>query len=254
MIQVAQPVQMAVPSTPTRNDDLEVVVHNAPTPGAIKFMDTMTDVGSKVGKLAPTDISDGMYELSCRLSDGMKSSYSTFSTHALDLAIIASSDPQAEQTRMGALRQQVDGKKLAMLPVAAMYAMVAAVCMVIFAVIYYPKLYGPKLFELAKAKVVEHKIDQHALTAVNKLREKSAEAYAAARSSEVTAKGLDYLGKANSRAYAAYSAAASTPIATTFANKSSELAEKGRAKLAEKLVALRDGAPAREPQEPQTPV
>ncbi len=135
-----------------------------------------------------------------------------------------------------------------MLPLAAWYALMAVFCMAVFAVIYYPKLYGPKLYEFAKAKLVEYKVDQHAITAVNKVRTKSVEAYSAAASSEVTAKGLGYLNQA-------YTATTSTPVAVALSNKGGELAAKGRAKLAEKLIALRDGeAATREPAEPQTPV
>jgi len=248
--------EATLPSTPEKvSSEVSIEVEDGPTPGAVKFVDTITEASLKVGSLAPEEWSDGMYEISRRSSSSMKSSWSTFSTHALDLAIIVTTEQAPEQSKWKELKQQAEGKKLAMLPVAAFYAVVTAVCLIIFATIYYPKLYGPKLYQLAKAKLVEYKITEHASTAATALAAKSTEAYTAARSSTVTAKGLDYLSKAGEQASAAYQAASSAPAVVKLAEKSSEIAEKGRAKIAEKLVALRDGEPTRQaPVEPNTPV
>ena len=135
-------------------------------------------------------------------------------------------------------------------PLAAWYALMAVFCMAVFAVIYYPKLYGPKLYELAKVKFVEYKIDQHAARLTDKVKSKSFEAYEVASKSEAASKALDAASKA-------YVATTTAPLAVAVAAKGGELAAKGRAKLAEKLVALRDGQSAgssRDPLEPHTPV
>ena len=68
-------------------------MHQQPTPQAVKFMDTVTDVTAKVGTLGPVEISDGMYELSCRCSNNMKRTFGIFKTHALDLSIAATTEP-----------------------------------------------------------------------------------------------------------------------------------------------------------------
>jgi len=243
------------PTTPSKAPAPEtvVVVHVAPTPDAEKFLETMTDVTAKVATLGHTEVRDGMYELSHRCKDSMKSSFGTFQAHTLDLAITASSDISPGVSRFGLLKQQAEVKKLAMLPVAAFYAVMAALCFLVFAVIYYPKLYGPKLYVAAKEKFIEYKLDQHASVAFGQVTSKSVEAYSAAKNSEMAAKGFDYVNKGIGKAGEAYNSVAASAIGA----KSAELAAKGRTKLAEKLVALRDGSASRpvpEPMEPHTPV
>ena len=105
-----------------------------------------------------------------------------------------------------------------------------------------------------------YKIDQHASKAFGKLQSTSAGVYAAARSSSVTSKGFEYLSHANERASSAYRAAAQNALVASIASKGGDLVDKGRVKLAAKLVELRDGTPAparaqpAEPLEPSTPV
>ena len=63
--------------------------------------------------------------------------------------------------------------------------------------------------------------------------------YAAARSSSVTSKGFEYLSQANERASSAYRAAAQNALVASIASKGGDLVDKGRVKLAAKLVELR---------------
>ena len=91
--------QTVPPAEPGSASSVEVVVQQAPTPGAVKFFDTVQGVGSQVSGLAPDDISDGMYELSSRCSAGMKDNFTIFKTHALDLAVTACSDAPEGQVR-----------------------------------------------------------------------------------------------------------------------------------------------------------
>ena len=269
----------APPTTPSRAApaaDVEIRI-DEPTPQAMKFVDTVTDVSEKVSTLGSDEVRDGMYELGCRCSSNMKRTFGVFKDHALDLALAATADlpadkvrpirchsqclpsPQclthalvalASQTRSGVIREKCEFTKLAMGPLAAWYALMTVFCMAVFAVIYYPKLYGPKLYELAKVKFVEYKMDQHAARLTEKVKSKSIEAYEVASKSEAAAKAFDAANKA-------YVATTTAPLAVAVAAKGGELAAKGRAKLAEKLVALRDGQSAgssRDPPEPHTPV
>ena len=128
----AEPVGISEPE--------DVVVDVPITPGAVKFMDTMTDVGSRVGTLAPDDVSDGMFELSRRCSRTMKQTFGAFKDHALDLAITATTEPTigSEQTAVWRrVSRKTEWRKLIQLPVAALYAMLTLLCVVTFAMIYF---------------------------------------------------------------------------------------------------------------------
>jgi hypothetical protein len=228
-----------------------VVVVDVPiTPGAIKFMDTMTSVGSSVGTLDPDDVSDGMYELGRRNKANMKESWSTFKEHALDIAITATSPAAAGSEQLGVVRRVggvMEGKKLAQLPLAALYAMLTLMCMVAFAAIYYPKMYAPVLFDKAKAKLVEYKVAEKAASAATKLKDKSLEAYEVAKSSDLAAKGSDYLAKGKEKTSEAYEKAnvalSNSAVANAIAEKTSNATSVVRSKVAAKLVELKGGVP-----------
>ena len=230
--------QSVAPAEPATSEGMVTVVVDVPaTPGAKKFMDTMSDVGSKVSTLAVDEVSDGMHELARRCTKNMKESFATFKEHSLDLAIVVSRDPPANSSRWKLLKGQAEVTKVAMLPVAAVYAVLAMLCFIAFATIYYPKLYGPKLYEMAKAKFVEYKVAEHATDAAVKLREMSAAAYETAAASELASKVTE-------KASTAFVAVTEHPTVATVAAKTGEVTSTVRAKLADELVKLRGAPPA----------
>ena len=132
-----------------------VVIDVEPSPGAAKFINTVSKAGSTLATLGASEVSDGMLELSRQSTMHMKDSFSTFKTHSLDLAVTATSDAPNGQKSWKLAASQAEWRKLADLPLAALYAVIALACLCAFAVIYYPKQYGPLLLDKAKTKFIE---------------------------------------------------------------------------------------------------
>ena len=91
----------APPTTPSRAApaaDVEIRI-DEPTPQAMKFVHTVTDVSEKVSTLGSDEVRDGMYELGCRCSNNMKRTFGVFKDHALDLSIAATADLPADKVR-----------------------------------------------------------------------------------------------------------------------------------------------------------
>ncbi|EOD05579.1 hypothetical protein EMIHUDRAFT_453643 [Emiliania huxleyi CCMP1516] len=195
----------AAAPTPPESSDVIVDVDLA-TPGAAKFMDTLSDVGSRVGGLGSDDVSDGMYELSRRCGSTMKSSLIAFKEHALDIAIAATSDPPPDQQQLGQL------------PMALLFAIFTLFCTVAFAVIHFPKKYAPALLHKAKAKAIEYKVYDGAKAAASRLKLASTSAYHSA--SEAAA---PHLAKGMEKAAELYektsSTIASSPVASAALEK-----------------------------------
>ena len=172
----------------------------------------------------------------------MKQSFGSFKEHALDLAITATKEPAIGSEQV-AIWQRVSRKtewrKLIQLPVAALYAVLTLVCMVTFAVIYYPKLYVPVLYEKAKAKFVEYEVADHAA----KLKEKSTEVYKVARDSELAAKGSEYLEKGathvSEMCERANVAITNSAVANAIVENSAAATSAIRSKVASELVKLK---------------
>ena len=149
-VPVRTPAQ--TPITPTPDT---VVVDVEPSPGAVKFISTVGEAGSTLATLGASEVSDGMLELSRQSTKNMKDSFGTFKTHLLDLAVTATSDAPNGQKSWKLAASQAEWRKLADLPLAALYAVIALACLCAFAVIYYPKQYGPLLLDKAKTKFIE---------------------------------------------------------------------------------------------------
>jgi len=231
----------AAAPTPPESSDVIVDVDLA-TPGAAKFMDTLSDVGSRVGGLGSDDVSDGMYELSRRCGSTMKSSLIAFKEHALDIAIAATSDPPPDQQQVGAVRRaynKAEMAKLGQLPMALLFAILTLFCTVAFAVIHFPKKYAPALLDKAKAKAIEYKVYDGAKAAASSLKQASTSAYYSA--SEAAA---PHLAKGMEKAAELYEKAASTiassPVASAALEKSLVATSQVRARIAAELLKLKD--------------
>jgi len=230
------PAPTEAPTTPA-NGRLTVsdvfVVDVDPTPGAAKFISTVSEAGSTLATLGASEVSDGMLELSRQSTTSMKYSFEGFKNHALDLAVTATSDaPEGEQGWKCAARQ-AEWRKLAQLPLAAFYAVMALICLCAFAVIYYPKQYGPMILDKARTKLIEWHLDEKATQAKTLVGTYGAQAYEAAASSQIAAKGAETIGKA-------YTTVVSQPAVVAISAKTGEAAEQLKKKVAEKLVELRE--------------
>jgi len=231
----------AAAPTPPESSDVIVDVDLA-TPGAAKFMDTLSDVGSRVGGLGSDDVSDGMYELSRRCGSTMKSSLIAFKEHALDIAIAATSDPPPDQQQVGAVRRaynKAEVAKLGQLPMALLFAIFTLFCTVAFAVIHFPKKYAPALLHKAKAKAIEYKVYDGAKAAASRLKLASTSAYHSA--SEAAA---PHLAKGMEKAAELYektsSTIASSPVASAALEKGLVATSQVRARIAAELLKLKD--------------
>jgi hypothetical protein len=210
-----------------------VVVDVEPSPGAVKFLGTVSEVGQNLSTLEAADVSDGMFELSKRCSKDMAQSFTTFKEHALDLAVTATSEaPPGGEGRLRTMARQAELRKLAGLPLAALYAVFALCCLCAFAVIYYPKRYAPMLYSQAKTKMLEYGVDQKAAAAAELAKAYTSKAYETATKSEIAAKSAETLGKA-------YTTVVTNPSVAAVAGKTGEAADQLRSKLAEKLVELK---------------
>ena len=93
-------VAAAAPITPAASTEItEVIVDVEPSPGAAKFFNTVGEASSTLSTLNSDEVSDGMLELSKRCKNDMKSSFDTFKTHALDVAVVATSTPPSADER-----------------------------------------------------------------------------------------------------------------------------------------------------------
>lgn len=239
---VAAPaVVAAAPITPAASTEItEVIVDVEPSPGAAKFFHTVGEASSTLSTLNSDEVSDGMLELSKRCKNDMKSSFDTFKTHALDVAVVATSTPPSADERAWKLAlKQTEWRKLAQLPLAALYAIFALACLCAFAVIYYPKQYGPQLYSKAKEKLIEYQVQEKAEIAGAFIQVHANSAYSAAANSQIAAKAAEQAAKAAEAATEAAKKAAENPAVAAAAAKAAEAAEIARQKVAEKLVELK---------------
>ena len=112
------------------------------TPEAAKFIDTIETVTGVVGNIGSSEVSDGMLELSRRRTEDMRTSFSVFKDHSLDLAITACGDDTEGRGRLRRVAAEAQWRKLLAGPFAAAYAIMALVCLMMYAAVYFPKLYG----------------------------------------------------------------------------------------------------------------
>lgn len=229
----AAPAEAPAPATPPEPSGV-IVVDVEPSPGALKFLGTVSEVGEKVSSLEATDVSDGMMELSKRCTKDCKESWLTFKDHAFDLAITATSDAPGDQGRLRRAAQQAEWRKLAGLPLAAMYCVFAMCCLCAFAVIYYPKMYAPALYNKCKTKFLEYGVDQKAIAAAAIAKSKAKLAYDTAANSEIAAKSAETIGTA-------YTTVVTHPTVAATASRVGEVTDDLRSKLASKLVEIKGG-------------
>lgn len=166
--------------------EMVIVDIASPPPGAVKFIGAMSEVGSTVSTLGSDDVSDGFHHLAQRCGANAMEAGATFKSHSLDLAIAATTDhPDDSRHSLRVALSKAEARKLIAGPAAVLYAVLAMICLVAFAVVYYPKQYAPKLYEAAKTKLVEYKVIEKATDAAMVVKAKTAVAFEAAASSEV---------------------------------------------------------------------
>ena len=234
------------PAAASSTEMTDVVVDVEPSPGAAKFFGTVSAAGEHLSTLNSDEVSDGMLELSRRCKNDAVASFDTFKTHALDVAVVATSAPASADEKAWKLAlKQTEWRKLAQLPLAAMYALFALFAVCAFAVIYYPKQYGPQLYDKAKTKVIEWQVVEKAEVAGVFIKTHASTAYTVAANSGVAAKGAEVASKAAESASEAVAKATANPAVAGALAKASETAELARAKVAEKLVELKGGAAPR---------
>jgi hypothetical protein len=232
-------------TTPAPADgDGVVIVDVEPSPGALKFLGTVSNVGNQLSTLETSDVSDGMLELSKTCTSSMKSSFSTFKEHALDLAITASSDSTADEGRLRTVYRQSEFVKLVQLPLAGMYAIAALLCLITFAAIYFPKLYAPVLINKARTKFIEWHVAERASEVSSSVVDYSSRAYTAAASSQIAAKATETASVGYAKAAEAYTTVASNPAVVAVSAKSGEAASQVRAKLSTELQKMRGNSPS----------
>ena len=183
-----------------------------------------------------------MLELSKQCNASMKQSFAVFKEHALDVAIVASGETAPEGGRLRSVMRQAELKKLAQLPLAGLYAVAALLCLITFAAIYFPKLYGPVLLDKARTKFIEWHVAEKAAVAKEAIVDASSKAYTAASSSELAAKGVEYVHAGYGKAAEAYSSVAAVPAVQAMTVKGDEAMGQLRSKLSTELHKLR-GAP-----------
>jgi len=230
-------------ATPAPADTTGVVVVDVePSPGAVKFLGTVTNAANQLSTLESSDVSDGMLELSKRCSSSMHESFSSFKEHALDLAIVASAEAPPAEGRWRGIAKQAEPAKLAQLPLAALYAVCALLCAMAFAVVYYPRMYGPLLVEKAKSKFIEYHVAEKAGQAKVAVVTYAGQAYSAAASSNAAAEAKKYAAVGSSKASSAYASVVASPAVQAISAKSGEAAAQVRGKVVEQLVKLRGPA------------
>ena len=242
-----KPVTFEQPMTPAPADDVEsamVVVDVGPSPAAQKFLGTMGTVGEELSALESEQVSDGMYELSKRFQKSTQESWQSFSAHALDVALVATSEEAPAEGRLRGLVAATSVKKLALLPLAGVYAIVALLCLMSFACIYYPKMYAPVIIDKARSKFLEYEVSKRAQEAKEKIVEVSTDVYAKAAASQVGEKSKEAIGVVSAKATEVYSTVAAQPVVQAVAAKSGEAASQLRAKIADELVKAKAAQPA----------
>ena len=235
----APPAEEPGMSTPAPADEGIVVVDVEPSPAAMKFIGTIKATGEQLGSLESTDVSDGMFELSKQYTKSAKDSFAEFKEHALDGAVVITAAEAPEEGRWRTVAKQTDWRKVAQLPMAAIYAIIALVCVVTFAAVYYPKMYGPVLLGKAKAKFIEWQVAEKVGVAKEAIVDASSKAYTAAASSDLAAKGTEALAVGREKAATAYTTVMAQPVVQAATTKSGAVAEQLRAKVADELVKLR---------------
>ena len=151
----AQPAVEPVVAVPTAEAEIGI------TPHAAKFIDTIDTVTGVVGNIGSSEVSDGMLELSRRRTDDMRASFNTFKDHSLDLAITACADDTEGRGRLRKVAAEAQWRKLLAGPFAAAYALMALLCLMMYAAVYFPKLYAVRslrsLTALAAAAVLRRR-------------------------------------------------------------------------------------------------
>jgi len=241
-----QPVTFEQPMTPAPADDIEamVVVDVGPSPAAAKFLGTMGTVGEELSTLESEQVGEGMFELSKRFQQSTKESWQTFSEHALDVALVATSAEAPDDGRLRGVLKATSVKKLACLPLAGVYAIVALLCLMSFACIYYPKMYAPVLIDKARNKFLEYEVASRAQAAKERIVDVSTEVYTKAAASQLGEKSKEAMEVVTAKATEVYSTVASQPVVQAVAAKSGEAASQLRAKIADELVKAKAAQPA----------
>jgi len=207
------------------------IVTVSPSPGAEKFIGAMSTVGEQIGSLKPTDWSDGLYELSMRMKGNMKSSFVDSKHHVLDLAVVATSERAEGESTARAVYRASSAKQLLKMPLAAVYALMCLVCMVVFASVHYPLKYYPVVLKTVKAKAIEYQVAAKAKGAFGVVKGKLVEGYGTAAASSYGVAAAEKLSVASKHATAAYEVAAGSAIAAKASEAGSKLNENMRAEL-----------------------
>jgi len=213
-----------------------VAVSIPPSPGAVKFMGTMSTVGKELSTLQADDVSDGLYEYAQQYKTSMLTNFGDFKGHALDLGVVAFADEPEGGSRRSALSKAVSGRELVKLPIAGIYAVLALLFVVMFGVVHLPKKYGPIAYAKAKDKMVEYKVYEKMAEAKSAAVEKIRPTLAQAKESPQLAMVQEKLKVAQEKAGSAYAAAASSAAAAKMAEYSEQL----RGKIGSELVKLRE--------------
>lgn len=186
-----------------------------------------------------------MWELSNQSMGLMRESFATFKTHALDLAIVASTDPPTENQRAWRVAmKQAEWRKLGALPLAAMYAIVSMLCACIFAAIYYPKKFAPVLMGKAQDKLIEYRVSERISTAAGILQTHAVAAYATASRSSIGVKAAEAASVGITKASGAYRTAVDHPMVSSLVAKGADATSQVRTKVAAELIKLRGDGPA----------
>ncbi|KAL1522785.1 hypothetical protein AB1Y20_017757 [Prymnesium parvum] len=125
------------------------------SPGAAKFMGTMSKVTGELSTLETNDVSDGLFAYAKQSKDAARANLMDFKDHILDIGVVLFSDECRENglSRRAALRQTISGKKILKLPAAGLCALLALVFIVLFSVLHFPRKYVPIGYSYTKAKV-----------------------------------------------------------------------------------------------------
>jgi len=246
------PVSTHVPDSQPADDNQNAVVDIPISPGADRFINTMSECGSAVGNLGNKDLSEGMLELSHRSTTEMKRCYGVFKRHTLDVAVTIFKAAPSEEGRMRSAVRKTEVFKLLALPAAAVYGMMAVLCAMFFAVFFY----GPVAWGKAKSKMIEWRAGEHAAVAAGHaasaatiVQQSATSAYEAAASTSMAKQGGEYLEQAQKHASTAYVAAASVAesvaansVVQAVASKGSEAADGVRSKVSEQLGKMSNDA------------